>query len=413
LEIVTGREKQPVALRGTGIYRFAVQERFAFGGATGADTAEIPVINLMDRELTLSIGLSSPLTGEKSLLLPPKGAVGLKLGLEKRHYTEKFTEVTVSDGSAVRAVRVELPPPPALLEWASEDAEIDLGAIPKRQIPRPEFELRNRGATRATVEIRETEGGLALAKGQASRFDLLPGKSTVVKTVWRLSENLGAVSSGLIASHGGLDHPLRVRGLVVEPPVAAQEKVSEAPPKPKDPQSPPVNVLSETEQNDLNRRMPADIDYTPGTGGVDLTWKYAGPEPVLFWLEKKVVERSKAGLEDAFERRLQVPQDLPQPETTEKWVPIFPSEADIRKLEDGTWRGSVYGLKPGHHDVRIATRNPPNGSRIDYSEFAVRVFPPPPNPLWKWLAGAFGVLCLLYLLRKRLRRLFVRDPQQI
>jgi hypothetical protein len=353
------------------------------------------------------------LTGEKSLLLPPKGAVGLKLGLEKRHYTEKFTEVTVSDGSAVRTVRVELPPPPALLEWASEDGEVDLGAIPKRQIPRPEFELRNRGATRATVEIRETEGGLALAKGQASRFDLLPGESTVVKTVWRLSENLGAVSSGLIASHGGLDHPLRVRGLVVEPPAAAQEPVVSTLPNEATPQPgrTPGRLLSETEQNDLNRRMPADIEYTPRAGGVDLTWKYAGPEPVLFWLEKKVVERSKAALEDAFERRLQVPQDLPQPEVTEKWMPIFPSEAGVRKLEDGTWAGTINGLEPGHQDVRIATRNPPNGSRIDYSEFAVRVFPPPPNPLWKWLAGAFGVLCLLYLLRKRLRRLFVRDPQ--
>jgi hypothetical protein len=405
LDVVAGSDRHPVILRGEGVYRFDAPERISRGKSGENPALKIPLTNLTDFELPLSVVIPAPLLGEATLVLPASGVAMLELGLEKRHYAEKFVDVVLSDGLAVRKVRVALPDPPALLEWASEGGEVDLGEVPARHIPRPEFELRNRGATAAMVRIRAEGEGLALVEAQAQEFQLLPGESALVKTVWRLSDSLGLARATLIASHGGLDRPLRVQIRVAEPtaepeptPLAAE---AEATPPPD-----PRRLLSEAEQKEKKLRRPFDIETRALRGGSEVAWKYSGPEPVLFWLEKKVIERAGTGLEQIFERRLQVPEELPQPEILEKWVPVPSAEARIRRLEDGSWIGSVPGLEPGFRDVRIATRTPPDAKRIDYSEFVVQVYPPPPNPLWRWLAGSIGIFCLGYLLRKKLRRFF-------
>jgi hypothetical protein len=303
------------------------------------------------------------------------------------------------------------------LEWASEGQVVDLGEMTPRNIPRPEFELRNRGATAATVEIREGEGGLAPAGSQARTFDLQPGEAAIVKTVWSLDEKRrGNVAATLLASHGGLDHALRVQANIIEPQAPSEESPAESASGPvPEPTPPQVQVLTEQERKELALRLPRDIAYrlTPAGRLADavVTWKYEGPEPVLFLVEKKVVQRAKADLGDAFVRRLKVPDELPKPETVVKWVPSGIGEGNIRRLDDGSWEGAVAGLEPGYHELRIATRAPPEGQRIDYSSFVVRVDPLPPNPLWNWLAGGLGIFCLLYLLRKKIRRWFGRPPE--
>jgi len=413
LDVVAAGGTQPVTLKGTGVYRFEAPKRVAFDAKVVAKKLEIPLTNRTNRELPLSIDLPSPLLGETSILLPPNGTAVLGLEVEKRHYTEKFAEVSISDGPAVRTVRVALPDPPALLEWAVAGGAVDLGEVAPRNIPRPEFELRNRGATAAKVQLRSGEGGLAPAPGQAEEFHLHPGESAVVKTVWRVSENPGEVSASLIAAHGGLDHPLTVKAIVAAPPVLAENR--EAAPSPV-PTPPPVQVLTEQERNELVRRRPSDISYRLQPAGrltdVVVTWKYEGPVPVQFSLEQKVVERSKADMGDVFERRLKVPEELPKPLSIVKWVPVTTRENPVRQLEDGTLESVVAGLEPGYHEVRIAARAPPDGKRIDYSEFVVRVFPPPPNPLWKWITGALGIFCLLYLLREKIRRILFRESRE-
>jgi hypothetical protein len=416
LDVLAGRDRHPVTLRGEGVYRFTAPERVCFEKNATDQILEIPLTNLTDRELPLSIGIPNPLLGESEVALTANGTAVLRLGLEKRHYTEKSVEISLADGPAVKTLRVILPSPPALLEWAAEGGEVDLGETPFRHIPRPEFELRNRGATAATVRIREAGGGLSLAQDQPEEFPLRPGESAVIKTVWRLEEKPGESTAGLIASHGGLDHPLKLRAIVSAKSAPEEPKADSRPADSVPGPSPdPRRVLTEAEQKELKRRLPFDISTRlmpdGGSATARITWKYAGPEPVLFWLEKKVVERQAAGLGDTFERRLQVPTDLPKPESVVKWVRLFGEEAGIRPAGEGVWEATISGFDEGFHDVRIATRAPPDGPRIDYSAFVVKVAPLPPNPLWNWLAGAIGIICLLYLLRKKIRSLLGREPE--
>jgi hypothetical protein len=410
LEVVAGADRRPVVLKGEGIFRFGAPERVAFGVDAIGQELKIPLTNLTSDELPLVIDIPKPLLGDASLVLPPSGTASVRLRVEKRHYTEKFVDLKIADGSAARALRVTLPPPPALLEWAAAGGTVDLGEVAPRHIPRPEFELRNRGATPAIVGIHEGGGGLELERGQASRFHLEPGETAVVKTVWRLPENPGELSASLVASHGGLEHPLTVRAVLAAPPVTEEEK--EPPPASMEPTPPPLQVLGGQERQELARRLPQKIGYrlTPAGRVADavVTWKYGGPEPVLFSIEKKTVEQTRADLGEAFERRLKVPGELPRSETAIKWSP---SGNSVQRLEGGVWQGVVTGLAPGFHELRIATRTPPDGPRIDHSSFAVRVPPLPPNPLWKWLAGSLGIFCLLYLLRKKFRRWFGLPPE--
>ncbi len=414
IELETNSAPDHVSVRGEGVFRFDSPDRVAFENKPGSDAMEFLLTNRSKTELPLSIDPPPPLTASGSITLPPEGSAPLRLGVEKRHYTEKSVEMKISDGTAARTVRVGLPPPPAFLEWASANGMHDLGDIPPRNIPRPEFELRNRGATAATVEIREGEGGLAPAGSQARTFDLQPGEAAIVKTVWSLDEKRrGNVAATLLASHGGLDHALRVQANIIEPQAPSEESPAESASSPvPEPTPPQVQVLTEQERKELALRLPRDIAYrlTPAGRLADavVTWKYEGPEPVLFLVEKKVVQRAKADLGDAFERRLKVPDELPKPETVVKWVPAVIGEGSIQRLDDGSWEGAVAGLEPGYHELRIATRAPPEGQRIDYSSFVVRVDPLPPNPLWNWLAGGLGIFCLLYLLRKKIRRWFGR-----
>jgi hypothetical protein len=166
-------------------------------------------------------------------------------------------------------------------------------------------------------------------------------------------------------------------------------------------------VLTEAERRELERRRPRDVRYHLVPRGSRATaivkWNFSGPEPALFWLELKTTERSVANLGNAFDDRLKipVPEDLPVPEV--EWVRAVSKEYPIQSLGNGTWQGAVEGLKPGFHEVRLVSRVPADGKLLDYRPFAVQVGALPANPYWKWIAGAFGILCLLYLLRKKIR----------
>ncbi len=407
LDVVAGRDRQPVTLRGEGVYRFAAPERVFFEKNGTENILEIPLTNLTDRELPLSIDLPKPLLGESSLALPANSAAVLRLELEKRHYTEKAVEISLADGPAVKTLRVILPAPPALLEWTSANGTVDLGEIPAGGVPRPGLQIHNRGATHATVSLLPKEGGLELAENQPRTFELPPGKSAEVSTVWRLPKDRGAVESSIVASHGGLDHPLRLAATIVVPPPPG-----ESTPRPAANPAPsptPLDLLTEAERRELERRRPRDVRYRLVAHGSSATaivkWNYSGPEPALFWLEFKSTRRPSTNLASAFEDRLKipVPEELPKPEAGGEWVRAASAEYPVQRIGNGTWQGAVEGLKPGYHQVRLVSRVPANGKRLDYQSFAVHVGTLPASPYGTWIAAALGILCLLYLLRKKLR----------
>lgn len=413
LSIDAGPDSTFVSLRGEGTYRFDVPGRIVLNSTPAGSFVDVPVANLAERALELEIEARPPLVCTSALRIPPGGHATLKVGLENKHYTEKFAEFLILDGKAVRSVRVDLPPPPALLQWTSRGDPVDLGEFPLRHTARSGFELQNRGATSAEVELRDGSGGLFLDADQPRSFQLQPGESAEVRTVWRLPEEPGEFFSEIVAAHGGLEHPLRLRAWVLAPPPPQEgpaDRNATVSPTPE-----PDRVLNAAEREELQRRTPRDIAYRliPGanSAGAIVSWKFSGSEPVEFRLERKVVQRARAGLEQSLQERLQVPDELPAPQTLVKWISATDESRPVSQTEAGHWEGVARGLEPGFHELRIATRAPPDGRRIDYSSFMVEVDPLPPNPLWKWIAAALGILCMLYLLRKPVRRLLGQETQ--
>jgi hypothetical protein len=399
LDVVADRERQPVTLKGEGVHRFASPERVAFGEGSIGQELKISLTNLTGDELPLAIDIPKPLLGETSLVLPPGGTASLMLAVEKRHYTEKFVDVNIADGSAARALRVTLPPPPALLEWAAAGGVVDLGEVAPRHIPRPEFELRNRGATPAIVDIREGGGGLALEKGQASRLLLEPGKSAVVKTVWRLTENPGAVSASLVASHGGLEHELGVRALIKAPEpeprraevdVAATESPEAPAPSGYSVPTRVFRTIPNEETERLERDSPLDIRYEARLGwfSTDLRifWTYNGTLPVDFVVEIFGIARPIAALSNSTESRLvNLSGKLPIA-PGEPWIPV---ESRNMNSHGNDHQALLRALPPGHHAIRLGTRVPGRPGTL-YKEFSV--FVPAPPSIWRRWELPLGLL---------------------
>ena len=410
-----GMASTGVPLSGAGVYRFQAPEMIAFEKTAGSPALDVPITNLTKKPLRLEISAPSPILSESSLELLPAGRSVLRLGLDKRHFTEKSVAVSIADGPATRMVRVALPDPPALLEWSPPGGLIDLGEIPQRNIPRFDIELRNCGATSARVTLRNGEGGLEPDGTQARVFDLGSGESAMIQVVWRLTGEPGVYESSLVASHGGVDHSVRAKVRVAAPLANEGKMAAEAPAEPfLEPTPKPLTILGEAEKKDLAARLPNDIavrlESSGRTARAVVSWNYKGPEPVEFRLEKKVVETLKAALDGPFQRRLQVSGELPKPKTVVKWISVTTPENPVRRLENGLWESMVSGLAPGYHDLRIATRTPQDGNRIDRSTFAVRVDPLTPNPLWKWISGCIGIFCAAYLLRKKILRFLGWEP---
>jgi hypothetical protein len=106
-----------------------------------------------------------------------------------------------------------------------------------------------------------------------------------------------------------------------------------------------------------------------------------------------------------FDVRVQVPSDLPPQSSQPVWTDLNPSTAKIQKLPDGRWQARIPALSPGFHKIRVIAKTP-NTTRMDGSEFNIRVGDIPlPQPL-PWTLPGFLALCTTYLLRKKIRSLF-------
>lgn len=405
LEMDEGTVRIPLA--GEGRPRFSAGGAVSFEQVPGAPPIDIPVQNLTADPLRLEIHAEKPLVCAPSLEIAPNSNATLRLSVERTHYTGTSARLDISDGTATATVRAGLPPPPARLEWASPNAMLDAGAIPWNHAARPQAELRNTGATHAKVALRTEGTGFSLDHGQPALIELPPGQSEKIRTSWHLPPLPGRASALLVASHGGLEHPLELSARVSPPPAAPEKKVPDAAPAPAPPNTPKAAALPKAEEEEAARRMPKKVGYRVIHAGrkarAEISWEYSGPEPVEFWLEEKSRQRRTAsGLAETFKNRFEVPDQPPQTENPAGWTRITGGEAEPRRLEGGKWVATISLPKPGYHAIRIAAQSPPGAPRTDGPAFAVRVDPPPPDPLWKWIAAAIGISCLAYLLRKKI-----------
>lgn len=396
-----------LVLTGEGTFRFAVREPVVFKPVPGGAPLEIPVTNLTGDVLELLVHAPPPLISAATLWLPPRGETVLKLDVQKKHYLGKTVELTLRDRDAVRGVRVELPPPPALLDWAHPNATLDLGDIPFRNTARPEPELRNLGSTAAVVELRDSGEGWSLQKNQAPSIEIPPGETVKIPTIWKLPEKTGPASARLIASHGGIDHSLLASANVLpeEKPPAGSSPPAPAPspsPKPapvaKAPSTEVKNFLCETYPGFWNRNSSTTL----------LSWTRQDPSPVDYRV-RALFPAPRKSLVDALEergQRFEIPEEPPPPRPKFEWKE-FPGEFDTA---DGRWKSRIHDLPPGWRNVQIIAVD---SNKIPQEPISYNIFVPVtpwPSPGLRWLLSGMAALFLIYLLRRPLGRLL--PPQK-
>jgi hypothetical protein len=123
---------------------------------------------------------------------------------------------------------------------------------------------------------------------------------------------------------------------------------------------------------------------------------------VNFQLERKVVERVTLDPGKVFEKRLEVPEQLPPAPVIEKWQPLDEKEATIECIDGTAWQGRVPGLQAGFHDVRVAVRAA-DGKRIDGAAFVVEVGKLP-RPAWMDWSLWSVLIFALFLLRRTIAK---------
>ena len=401
-----------VELRGKGVYRFQLPERIELQGKSSADFLQIT--NLASEDLALQIVAPNPLISASSLLIPAGGSEKLKLEIKSGSYSEKTVDLEIADGMAIRRVRVDLPPSPAVLEWENAPL-LDVGRIPIRHVPELQVAVKNAWPTNATVRLEPREGGIRLAPSQDAEFELREGETTPVKIVWNLPEELGEARARLTAWNGGLATDLELIAVVVPPEAApeAEDKPEKTSPVSESaPSKTKSKILSEAEAKELKLRTPTDILYRleveNGTATAVVTWNYRGPKPVNFQLERKVVERVTLDPGKVFEKRLELPEQLPPSPVIEKWQPIEAKEAAIECIDGSAWKGRVPGLQAGYHDVRITARVS-DGKRIDGAAFVVEVGKLP-RPAWMDWSLWSVLIFALFLLRRTIAKWFGLAP---
>jgi hypothetical protein len=279
-----------------------------------------------------------------------------------------------------------------------------------RNVPELQIGLKNAGATTATVRLVAGDGGLRLPPSQAESFEIREGETALVKAIWSLPELLGEARAKLTALQGEFATELELLAEVVPSDEklapAINEKKSDPVPSPS-PSKKRANILSEAEKKELRLRMPCDINYRliaeDGSATAIVTWNYRGPKPARFQLERKVLTRQGVDPGKVFEKRLELPEQLPSSPVVVQWAPVDDSLASIECIDGTAWQGRVPGLQGGYNQVRISSTSP-DGKRIDYADFVIEVGRPPRPPWMNWaLAGV--MLIAFYQLRLRIAKL--------
>ena len=333
----------------------------------------------------------------------------MELAVKDEVYTQKFVDLRIADGPTLCSVRVDLPPSPVRLEWESAPL-LEVGLVPMRNVPERSIGLKNAGATKATVRLVVGDGGLRLSPSQAESFEIPAGESAEVKVIWSLPEAPGEVRAKIAAMQGNFATKLDLSAIVETPSIVpapvVNEKKSAPAPSPQPRESVKKTKLSDAEKKELLLRTPADPKYrlVPENGAATaiFAWNYRGPKPAKFHLERKVVERKSVDPGKIFEKRVEVPEQLPASPFVVRWIRVPDSEAKIECLDGTLWQGRVPDLQSGYNEVRIVLRAPPDGKRTDEFTYTIQVGKLP-EPVWFiWSLATIGLVCLVYLLGKKI-----------
>lgn len=408
LELESDSHPYRVDLRGEGVYRFQAAERVLIDEKTRVGFLDI--LNLDSKDLALHLQVPKPLLTEEKIIVPAKGSARLKMALKNEIYTQEFVQLAIADGPAICSIRVDLPPSPVKLEWESAPV-YDIGPVPWRNVPERSINLKNAGAANAIVRLVLGDAGLRLPPSQTDSFEIPAGEKATVKVLWSLPEIPGEAKTKIAAVQGGFATEL---GLVAQvlpasaaPPPVVNDKKNPMP-STSAPREQAFRVLSKAEQKEFQLRMPADISYRlvaeDGAAIAIVSWNYRGPKPAKFHLERKVMERASLDPGKVFEKRLEVPEQLPNEPVVEKWRRIGDSQAAIECVDGTAWLGRVPDLTSGFHAIRLVVLTD-GENQINIKEFPVEVGVLP-RPEWmNWmLAGLF--LVALYILRTRVLKCF-------
>jgi hypothetical protein len=407
-----------IPLLGVGERRFEAPEKAAFEERVGAKELSIPIKNRTAAPLPISVHCPPPLEALDSIQLAPESSGKLVLTLPAIPFAEKTALVTLSDGATTQDIRIQLPPSPSRLEWEI-DGKNQLGVVTPGRTVSLTAKLQNIGSGPTRAVIRTKGDGFTLASRQQDAFDIPPGGHVIVQAEWKFSEKPGVAQADLVAETEGLPPVQLTWEADVQPPPV--ELGAPPPPTPAPGASPsptPPKVLTEEEKNALRKRMPKDFSYrlepelhwaaffpTRRTAAAIVSWSYDGPEPVEFLIQREEQKRKGFFDKNPFDRTLPTPEDLPPQSLQPVWTDLNPADAKIQKLPDGRWQAQVPGLSPGYHKIRVIVKTP-NTTRMDGSQFNIRVGEIPlPQPLPWTLPGLF-VLCATYLLRNKIRSLF-------
>ncbi|MFM8716520.1 MAG: hypothetical protein ACKOF3_07025, partial [Spartobacteria bacterium] len=114
----SGKKPFPeIALQGVGESRFESPEKAAFEQRVGANELRIPITNRTAAPLPISIHCPPPLKASDSITLAPESAGELVVTLPVIPFVEKSAFIKLGDGATKSDILIQLPPPPARLEW--------------------------------------------------------------------------------------------------------------------------------------------------------------------------------------------------------------------------------------------------------------------------------------------------------
>ena len=397
-----------ITLQGVGESRFEVPEKATFEQHIGSKELRIPVKNLTAAPLTINVHCPLPLESPASLDLAPESIGELILNLPPRPFAEQNTVITLSDGTAARDIRIQLPPPPSRLEWEILGKR-QLGVVSPGRVEQLTAKLHNTGSGTARAVVQMSGDGFTLAPNQQKVFDIPPGEHVVVQVEWKFPETPGASRASLTAETAGLPPVEAPWEADVQHPVAGPTPTPTPTPNPGASPSPTLIVHGPAESAAILKQLPAGISYQlePHWNSFTaiLTWQYSGPEPVEFFIVRPEVRRKNLLDKNPFEKVIPLPTSVPTPVPKILWVPIDPKKANITKLPDGRWQARVPGLTPGYHSIGIITKAA-GGERDGFIEFPLSVGKIPRLNFVSWSMFAIVLLCTGYLLRKKIRSLF-------
>jgi hypothetical protein len=272
-----------------------------------------------------------------------------------------------------------------------------------------DLRLQNRGATPAKVGITAIGEGLTLSQKD---FVIPPGQTATIPANWTF-QNPGPSEAHISAACCGMTYDLSLLGDVKNPanPVPAGEspKTSSSP----TPTPTPLYILTPEQVKQRKKLFPSEITYrleqTGFAANVVISWKYLDNRPVTFIVETKFPQQ-KEDAADPFRIRLQDPLEGTTKKGVDNWSAVPQSVANIHQLPDGRWEAIVSGLKPGYQDIRIGSK-PDFLKQINYSAIVVQVPPLSFTGLQRWLLAFLFLICLLYLLRKKLLKIFVNTTE--